>query len=711
MWRAGLLYIGALWALAQGVSELTPAIGLPEGAARWLIVAAMIGLPFWLAFAWFYELTPEGFRLERDVPQEESITRQTGRRLDILIIAVLAVAVVLLLTDRLVSGGPDAPAAADARSIAVLPLANVGDDPADEYFSDGLSEELISGLTRIADLRVIGRSSAFEFKDSTDPHSTIAAKLGVAHLLEGNVRRDGDQVRIMLELIRPADGTSLWSQTYSRQMRDIFAVQADIARSVAAALKVQFGGDVVDYTRPPGGNVAAYEAALQGRALARQSTAEGYEKGVALLRGAVQLEPEYAFAHALLANALVNLARVRGRLNDPGLQAEAAAASEAAVRLAPDYPPSQLARGYFQQMMLGDLDAAGVAFRRARELAPNDGGTAMFLALYLRHLGRHDESIALVDEAIPRDPLRVDWRLLQVYLLYDAGRFQDAFEATRRVLAITPDNPVALHFLAFELRHQGRFGESVDAIRRAIASEPERMDYRADLAYALDGDGRTDEALQSLREALAGNPDHADLHLAMGNLMLWHGRYAEALEHGRRAMQANPQIPLYRFGYAQALANLDRFEEAERVLRDGLAGSPREPLLNAALADIATQRGDTTTVHAAARAETDADARRYVVALAAAMDGDLPALEDGINALLGECRGRKVTCLSWAAAVRAQARQDEPMFALLAQLEREPAYRPSLGDRYFRPYYADPRFLAHLGKYGRSPPPLPPPAG
>src|SRR5690606_21887952 len=241
IWRAGLLYIGAAWALAQGVSELTPAMGLPDGSARWLIVATAIVLPFWLLFAWFYELTPEGFRRERDVPAEESITRQTGRRLDYMIIAVLSVAVVLLLTDRLVSGDPDPGAGADARSIAVLPLVNAGGDPADEYFSDGLSEELISGLTRISDLRVIGRSSAFEFKGSSEPHAVIAAKLGVAHLLEGTMRRDGERVRIMLELIRPGDGTSLWSQTYSREMRDIFAVQSDIARSVAAALKVQFG--------------------------------------------------------------------------------------------------------------------------------------------------------------------------------------------------------------------------------------------------------------------------------------------------------------------------------------------------------------------------------------------------------------------------------------------------------------------------------------
>lgn len=702
IWRAGLLYIGAGWALAQGVSELTPAIGLPEGSARWLIVAAAIGLPFWLLFAWFYELTPEGFRRERDVPPEESITRQTGRRLDYLIIAVLAVAVVLLLTDRLVGNRPPA-GVADARSIAVLPLVNAGGDPADEYFSDGLSEELISGLTRISDLRVIGRSSAFEFKGSTEPHSAIATKLGVSHLLEGNMRRDGERVRIMLELIRPGDGTSLWSQTYNREMRDIFSVQADIARSVAAALKVQFGEEAVDHTRPPGGNLAAYEAALQGRAFARESTAEGYERGVGLLRKAVALEPEYAFAQALLANALVNHARVLGTLNDPGLQAEARAAAEAAVRLAPDHPPSHLAWGYFQQMMRGDMDAAGAAFRRARELAPNDGTTAMFLAAYLRQLGRHGESIALVDDAISRDPLRVDWRLFQVYLLYDAERFEEAYDATQRVLAITPDNPVALNFLAFELRHQGRYAESAEAIGRAIAAEPDRMDYRADLAYALDGDGRTEEALRSLREALARHPGHADLHLAMGNLMLWHGRFDEALEHGRRAIQANPQLPSYRFVQARALAGLGRLGDAERAARDALARTPHEPLLNTLLAEIVAERGDVAAVRAAARAETHADASRYLLALAAAMEGEPGAIESAVEALMGRCQARRVTCLAWAAAVRARAGQREQMHALLAQLEREPAYRPDLADLHFRPYFDDPRYLAHLARYGRSP--------
>lgn len=213
------------------------------------------------------------------------------------------------------------------------------------------------------------------------------------------------------------------------------------------------------------------------------------------------------------------------------------------------------------------------------------------------------------------------------------------------------------------------------------------MDYRADLALALDGDGRTDEALAVLQEALAREPGHADLHLAMGTVMLGHGRFEEALEHGSRAIQANPQLPAYRFVHARALASLGRLGEAERAVLEVLAA-----------------RGDVPTVRAAAQAETHADARRYIEALAAALEGDPAAIDARIGALVERCHGRRQACLAWAAAVRARAGQGVQMYALLAQLEEEPAYRPNLGDWHFRRWYADPRYRAHLARYGRAPP-------
>lgn len=708
--RAALLYVGAVWALAQGVAQLAPELGMPGWSTRAFVVAGAIGFPLWLLFAWFYEFTPEGFKRESNIPEGQSITRQTGRKLDFWIIGVLAVALVLLLTDRFVSTdapASDAMATAElARSIAVLPLANVGRDAQDDYFSDGLSEELISSLARISALRVIGRSSAFTFKGSDAPRAEIAARLGVAHLLEGTVRRDGDRIRILVELIRPADGTSLWSQTYSREMKDIFAVQADIARAVAAALQVQFGADAqaVDYTQPPNGNLAAYDAALQGRSVARQQTVQGYERSVELLRRAIRLEPDYAFAHAILANVLVNLAGARGDMSDPALQAEARASSEAAMRLAPDYYVSHTTHGYILQYFDGDMEAAGAAFRRGRELAPNEGAPAMFLSGYLQQTGQYDEAIALLGEAVASDPLRVDWRMQMVDMLLATGRFDEALDATRRVLEIAPDNARALYYMAYELRSGGRYGEAVEHARRAIAAAPKDMFAYGELAYALEGDNRLDEAFADLREALAAAPDHPTLHSALGDLLLKHGHYEESLAHLQRAVEANPTMPYYRISQGYALSNLGRLDEAERSIRDGLAINPQEPFLNGTLADILALRGDAKAVRAAAEAETKPDIRRYAQAVAAAVERDPPGLAAAIDTLVDTCGTRKHSCATWAASVHAFARQPEQMFAILGQLEQDPAYRPDLGDPFYQPYFTDPRYLRHLDKYGMSPP-------
>ncbi|HVV97246.1 MAG TPA: hypothetical protein VHC92_08920, partial [Rhodanobacteraceae bacterium] len=157
--RAIVLYVGAIWALAQGIAQLGPAVGLPDWSTRWFIVAGVVGFPFWIAFAWFFELTPEGLKRERDIEPGESIARSTGRKLDFAIIGVLAIAVVLLLTDRFIAHRTSADSMTD-RSIAVMPLVNTSGDPANEYFSDGLSEELISALGKVGGLAVIGRSSS-----------------------------------------------------------------------------------------------------------------------------------------------------------------------------------------------------------------------------------------------------------------------------------------------------------------------------------------------------------------------------------------------------------------------------------------------------------------------------------------------------------------------------------------------------------------------
>ncbi|HJP97478.1 MAG TPA: hypothetical protein VJ862_02840, partial [Rhodanobacteraceae bacterium] len=208
--RAAALYAGAVWALSQGISQLTPAMGLPDVATRWFLVAAVIGFPFWIAFAWFYEFTPDGFKRDSDVASDAPVRHTNARKLDFAIIGVMAVAIVLLASGYFVPRGAAAASRAASaipgKSIAVLPFLNESGDPKQDYFSDGLSEELISALGQVRVLKVIGRNSSFRFRGSSqDDAAGIGAELGVATLLEGTVRKQGNQVRIVVSLIKTSD--------------------------------------------------------------------------------------------------------------------------------------------------------------------------------------------------------------------------------------------------------------------------------------------------------------------------------------------------------------------------------------------------------------------------------------------------------------------------------------------------------------------------
>ncbi len=226
--RAAILYIGSVWALAQGIAQLGPELGAPDSATRWFLIAAAIGFPLWLVVSWRYEFTSQGIKLESEVDDNALDARKVKRRTDLIIIGVLAIAVVLLLTDRVVERTMPAQAvqvAAAGNSIAVLPFDNQSSDKDQQYFSDGLSEGFIIALSRIDGLRVINRKSSFEFRDSKDDSKAIAAKLGVSHLLEGSVSRVGDTVRIRASLTKAADGSTLWAENYDCFYKDLFALQ------------------------------------------------------------------------------------------------------------------------------------------------------------------------------------------------------------------------------------------------------------------------------------------------------------------------------------------------------------------------------------------------------------------------------------------------------------------------------------------------------
>jgi len=490
--RAAVLYIGAIWALAQGIAQLSPAVGLPDMAARWFLIAAAIGSPFWIAFAWFYEWTPQGLKRESEIATDASIVRSTGRRMDRAIIAVLAVAVVLLVTDRFVARGGAGKAATSEKSIAVLPLINESGDKDQQYFSDGLSEDLINALSQFSGLKVISRNSSFQFRDSRDDSRTIGAKLGVAHLLEGSVRRAGDTVRISAELVNAADNSMLWSQRYDRPYTDLFALQDDITRQVADALKTKLLEGTVaaaQSDRPPSGNLEAYNAYIQGIFVARRNTDAGMREAIGHYEEAIRLDPRYALAYAGLGRvemALPTVFSVTDRNERDALIAKARAAVATALALQPDLGRAHQSRAFMLQV--GDLDLVGAEaeYRRAAELAPQDAGNVFSLGIVNASFGRLAEAATFGRQAVALDPLS---SINYVYLartLGALGRYDEAESALRKALEINPAGAQTYCELAILQILRGNAAAAIDLAQRE--TDPFWRAFALTLAHFAHGD-------------------------------------------------------------------------------------------------------------------------------------------------------------------------------------------------------------------------------
>ncbi|HXS04063.1 MAG TPA: tetratricopeptide repeat protein [Rhodanobacter sp.] len=504
--RAGVLYAGASWASAQGIAQLTPAIGLPDVAARWFLVAALIGFPFWVALAWFYEFTPQGLKRESEIAADAPSRHSAARKLDFAIIGVLVVAVMLLGSGYFIrrqapAVAPALASAIPAKSIAVLPLVNESGDKNQQYFSDGLSEEMISALGQVHDLKVIGRNSSFQFRgDAQNDSAVIGAKLGVATLLEGTVRKQGDHVRIVASLIRASDGSQIWSQTYDRQLKDIFAMQSDIATSVASALKAGVFGQSIEATdKPPNGSLAAYDAMLQGRYYAERRTRPDYVKAEQYYQRAIQLEPDYALAYA-------RLAIVEQWFNDweatsderKVVSARARAHAHMAVALAPRAATALGALGVTQAWLDFNFAAAETTLKKAVALDPSNAETLYQLADVTAARGRVEEAIGMMRKALTMEPLNGTFHFYTGQFLSAAGQYVESEKESRRALELQPGADGFGAQLALSLVGQGKFDEALAAAK----ADPDEMDRLQALAVTWYARGDKAKARSILDEMI-----------------------------------------------------------------------------------------------------------------------------------------------------------------------------------------------------------------
>ena len=446
VYKVAVAYAVVAWLLIQIATQLFPFFEIPNWAVRLVVLLLILGFPVALTLSWIFEITPEGIKRESDVEPGQSVARPTGRRIVGLTIVAALLAVGLFAFQLLRSkSGPNASPSVEAafstaaRGIAVLPLVNTSGDPANEYFSDGLSEELIAVLAKIPDLKVIGRSSSFLFKGKSDDSKTIGEKLGVANLIEGSVRKQGERVRIVAELINAHDGRSLWSETYDRELKDVFAVQEEIAKAVAEQMKVRLLGEkTLSEAVPSNQSPAAHNAVLQSDFYFQQQTAESIEKAISFAQEAVRLDPTYALAYAKLSQAWRQYGASFAAGNAEKAYEEARVAAEKAASLAPDLVEVRKAIGWISMTPRLDFRAAEKEFRRALELSPGDAGAKNAMSYALMAQGRLAEAEQTCREAISLDPLvTVLWYNLG-RLAVAAGRYQDAQEMFRKGLEIQP---------------------------------------------------------------------------------------------------------------------------------------------------------------------------------------------------------------------------------------------------------------------------------
>ncbi|MBV8062729.1 MAG: hypothetical protein JOY51_03990, partial [Nevskia sp.] len=263
--RVAAFYAAAAWLLVQVATQVFPFFDIPNAVVRWVVIAAVLGFPAALALSWFYELTPQGLKLESQIAPGDPVHREGGRRLDRWIILVLGLAVVVLLAGLLLRHpAGSGPAAAD-KSIAVLPFENLSDDKSNAWFAQGMQDEILTRLAKIGALKVISRSSTQHYGSSPDNLPEVARQLGVANILEGSVQKAGDKVHVNVQLIEAASGQHLWADVYDRRLDDVFGVEGEVAQSIAIALQARLqGGEQQALAQSPTDNPAAYEAYLRG---------------------------------------------------------------------------------------------------------------------------------------------------------------------------------------------------------------------------------------------------------------------------------------------------------------------------------------------------------------------------------------------------------------------------------------------------------------
>ena len=467
--RVGFAYAVVSWVVLQIIDVISPIFDLPIWAPKLFFVILAVGAVPALIFAWAFEITPEGVKKESEVDRSRSIVGMTGRKLNYVIVGALLLAVALLLVERQSldrSINPDVTAdvadVEDARSIAVLPFVNMSSDPEQEYFSDGITEEILNSLAAVQELKVAGRTSSFAFKGKNDDLRLIGDALGVSHILEGSVRKSGDQVRITAQLIQADNGFHLWSQTYDRELTDVFAIQDDISQEILEQLKLRLLNDDTVVLEADRTTPEAYELYLKARQRIYGRVRAEIELAVQELDEVIQLDPQYAPAYAQRGIATMLLAEDQyGALPVKESNRRGKRFVDQALALNPNLAYGWAARGLNLSDDPARAEEAIDALVKALEINPNLIDASNWLNNALRDVGDMSGALEVISELTERDPFYRPAFGNAIQQFNSFGQTEKAELLLERMERIDPDNPDILLGRSINYLFSGEVGKSL----------------------------------------------------------------------------------------------------------------------------------------------------------------------------------------------------------------------------------------------------------
>ena len=628
--RVAGLYIVAAWISIQAAGEVFAAWQIPEESLRLVWIGALVGFPLVLVVSWYYDISSEGIvHTAARAPDHDVDISLHG--IDYVILGALLI-VFAITTYGLFTTVAEIPdnrsasssvAEAPENSIAVLPFVNMSADPENDYFSDGISEELLNGLAQLGGLHVAARTSAFYFKNRNESITYIAGQLGVRNILEGSVRKAGNRLRVTAQLIDASNGYHLWSQTYDRELGDVFAIQDDISASVIESLKVELlGSDAERIGRQPTNDMDAYDAYLVGRQRMAQGTSGATHAAIESFKRAIELDPAYALAHVGVADAYLQLSSY-GSLGYQDIVANAEPAVAKALELNSELGEAYAALGTIQTWK-GDLDAAETAFKTAIELNPGYSRSYLNYGIMLKwSLGKVEEALAVHQTALGLDPLSIPINMAVADDYQMLGRHEEAMNRSKRVIEIDPDFPRAYVLIAdmyWEVFGEldqavswlskageldpgnpdharwlgqiyidlGDFDAGAYWIRKTADLAPERMNSKWGELYLQRNNGSRADTLRVVHAMLQMSPTNVWARMMLVEDDIRAGRIDAALERSREALPNlmdgdDPIVDNTNYGIALDLAYVlikaGRREHAEILLNRSLKVMASRPRL------------------------------------------------------------------------------------------------------------------------------------